>query len=77
MRIAIAALSVSVLAGSSAAAQVSKTITGEAMTATATVEAIDQSRREVTLKKSDGNYQVLRVPSNVSKFDALKVGDTM
>ena len=77
MRIAIAALSVSVLAGSSAAAQVSKTITGETMTATATVEAIDQSRREVTLKKSDGNYQVLRVPSNVTKFDALKVGDTM
>jgi hypothetical protein len=31
----------------------------------------------VTLKKEDGTYEVLRVPSNVKKFDSLKVGDTV
>ena len=78
MRLMITMLLASSLAGSSAAAlQVSKTLTGETMTATATVEAIDQSRRDVTLKKSDGNYEVLRVPSSVKKFESLKVGDTV
>ena len=78
MRTAIAVLTASLLAGSSAdARQVSKTVTGETMTATATVEAIEQSRRDVTLKKADGTYAVLREPSSVKKFDSLKVGDTV
>jgi hypothetical protein len=78
MRIAIAAFAISVLAGSGAAAvQVTKTLTGETTTATATVEAIEQSRREVTLKKEDGTYEVLRVPTDVKKFELLKVGDTV
>jgi hypothetical protein len=60
-----------------ATAQVTKTITGETTTVTATVEGIEQSSREVTLKKQDGNYEVLKVPANVKKFDQLKVGDTL
>ena len=59
MRIVITVLAGLVLSSSGVAAvQVSKTLTGETMTATATVEAIEQSRREVTLKKEDGTYVV-------------------
>ena len=54
-----------------------KTVTGETQTVNATVEAIDQTRREVTLKKDDGTYEVLNVPTSVKRFDALKVGDTL
>ena len=66
-----------ILAASSGAAQVSKTVTGETTTVDATVEAIEQSTREVTLKKTDGTYEVLRVPSSVKRFESLKVGDTL
>jgi Cu/Ag efflux protein CusF len=56
-------------------AQVSKTITGETSVSTATVEAIEKSTRQVTLKDDDGTYEVLYVPSSVKRFDSLKVGD--
>jgi hypothetical protein len=78
MRAIVGLLVVYALSGTSAAsAQVSKTLTGEVSNVTATVEAIDQSRREVTLKKEDGTYEVLRVPDNVKRFESLKVGDTL
>jgi len=64
------------LAGGVAYAQ-TKTITGETQTVNATVEAIDSSRREVTLKKDDGTYEVLSVPASVKRFDAVKVGDSL
>ena len=60
---------------SPAAAQVTKTITGETMTAIATVEAIEKESRMVTLKNEDGTYEVLSVPETVTRFDTLKVGD--
>ena len=66
-----------ILAAATGAVQVSKTVTGETTNVTATVEAIEQSSREVTLKKADGTYQVLRVPSSVQRFESLKVGDTL
>jgi len=56
-------------------AQPSKTLTGEVSTFTASVEAIERSTREVTLKKEDGTYSVLKVPADAPRFDALKVGD--
>jgi len=62
------------LAGN-ASGQVTKTITGDTITASATVEAIEQSTRVVTLKKDDGTYEVLTVPESVKRFDSLKVGD--
>lgn len=52
-----------------------KTITGEMRTETATVEAIETSTREVTLKKSDGSYTVAQVGKDVKRFDTLKIGD--
>lgn len=62
------------LAGS-ASGQVTKTITGDTQTVNATVEAIEQSTRTVTLHKDDGTYEVLAVPESVKRFDTLKVGD--
>jgi len=52
-----------------------KTITGEAKVVTATVEAIEKGRREVTVLKPDGKYDVLYVPSDIKRFDTLKIGD--
>jgi hypothetical protein len=58
-------------------AQVSKSLTGETQTASATVEAIERVTRQVTLKNEDGRYEVLYVPTDVKRFDTLKVGDTV
>jgi hypothetical protein len=58
-----------------AAAQVTKSIAGETVTAKATVEAIEKATRKVTLKNEDGTYEVLDVPDSVKRFDTLKVGD--
>ncbi len=57
------------------AGQVSKTLTGDTRTVSATVEAIEQSSRQLTLKNDDGHYEVLTVPARVKRFDTLKVGD--
>lgn len=62
--------------GGIAAAQ-TKTIPGEKKTATATVESIDRSTREVTLKEENGDYTIVKVPREVARFDAMKVGDTI
>jgi hypothetical protein len=56
-------------------AQLTKSITGEVRTVTATVEAIERGRREVTVKKPDGQYEVLYVSPEIKRFDTLKVGD--
>jgi len=64
------------LAASAVAAHAqTKTVPGKTETVTATVEAIDSGRRQVTVKKSDGNYEVFYVPEKVARFDSLKVGD--
>lgn len=69
-----AAAMLAVTAGA-AAAQPAKTITGETKTATVTVEAIEQSSREVTVKKADGTYDVVYIPPTMTSFDKLKIGD--
>jgi hypothetical protein len=58
-----------------AGAQVSKTIQGEARTMNATVEAIDYTTRAVTVKKEDGDYEVLSCPAALKRCDTLKIGD--
>jgi hypothetical protein len=63
------------LVAPAAGAQMTKTLAGEMRTETATVEAIEASRREVTLKKSDGTYTVARVGEDIKRFDTLKIGD--
>jgi hypothetical protein len=59
----------------SAGAQVSKTVAGETLVATATVEAIERGSRQVTVKKTDGTYEELYIPQDLKRFDTLKVGD--
>ena len=66
-----------VLTGASLGAQVTKTLPGEMKTVSATVESIEKSSREVTLKKPDGTYTVVQVPPEVKRFDTLKIGDTV
>jgi Cu/Ag efflux protein CusF len=65
------------LAGGVGYAQPTKTLTGETQTVHATVEAIDQSSRQLTLKKDDGTYEILSVPASVKRFDSVKVGDSL
>jgi Cu/Ag efflux protein CusF len=52
-----------------------KTVTGEQKTVTATVEAIERNTRVVTLKEQNGEYTEITVPADVKRFDTLKVGD--
>ena len=68
-----------VLAATAATAggQVTKTMTGDVHVMTATVESIERASREVTVKKSDGTYDVLYFPEAIKRFDDLKVGDTV
>lgn len=47
----------------------------EAVTESFTIEAIDHSRRVVTLKDKDGLFEELWCGPEVQRFDALKVGD--
>jgi Cu/Ag efflux protein CusF len=44
---------------------------------TATVEAIDSAKRELTLKGPEGNVVVLGVPDSVKRFNEIKVGDRL
>src|SRR5689334_1402016 len=52
-----------------------KTIQGEAKTITVTVEALEHSTREVTVKKPDGTYDVFYFPPTIKRFDTLRVGE--
>src|SRR5215475_8470040 len=44
---------------------------------TATVEAIDTAKRELTLKGPGGKMVVLEVPDAVKRFNEIKVGDNL
>ena len=52
-----------------------KSIPGETIVKTATIEAINHGTREVTIKGEDGHYVNITVPAEVKRFDAMKVGD--
>ncbi len=58
----------------SAFAQV-KEVPGDSVVKTATIEAINHGTRELTIKGEDGNYVSLKVPPEVKRFAAMKVGD--
>ena len=71
----ILAVAVILALPASAAAQMTKTITGEKRTVTATVEAIEQSTRQLTVKTTEGKYEVLYAPEELKRFAAVKVGE--
>ena len=65
------------LTADAVAAAQTKVIPGEMETVTATVEAVDQATRTVTLKLADGTFETIVAPASVERFDAIKVGDTL
>jgi hypothetical protein len=74
----VTAAALGLVFGATAIAQtqaVTKTVTGEKKTVTATVEQIERSTRSVTLKSPEGVYTEVTVPAGVARFDTLKVGD--
>ena len=54
-----------------------KTLPGESLTVTATVEAIEHASRTLTLKKPDNSVSTIKVPKEYVRFDELKVGDKL
>jgi hypothetical protein len=71
-----ALLATTVLLPTIASAQI-KTIPGDSITLTATVEAIERSTRSVTLKGPQGNLVTITAPPEMKRFAELKVGDTV
>ena len=57
------------------ASQTAVTKTGEAVTVTATIQAIDHTARTIILRAEDGTEDSLWVPPEVKRFGELKVGD--
>jgi hypothetical protein len=53
----------------------SKTIPGEMISTTVTVEAIEQSTRTLTVKDDKGIYETIQAGPDVKRFSELKVGD--
>jgi hypothetical protein len=55
-----------------------KTVTkSDVATATATVQAIDSANRIITLRSEDGTEDRMYVPTDVTRFDQVKVGDKL
>lgn len=75
-KILAALLTTTVFLPAIAAAQI-KTLMGETVTVSATVDAIERSSRSLTLRAPDGKLTTITVPADVKRFDALKVGDTL
>ena len=66
--------SVALVAASAVGAQ-SRTIEGDSVSVTVTVEAIEQSTRTITVKDDEGIYETLQAPPEMKRFSELKVGD--
>ena len=54
-----------------------KILPGETQTKTATVEAIEQASRSVTLRDQKGELHTITVPKSVERFSDVKIGDTL
>jgi Cu/Ag efflux protein CusF len=71
-------LPVSASAGTQSQKPGDKTVTKQnKVTATATVKAIDQATRSVTLRAENGDEDTFTVGPEVKRFSELKVGDTI
>jgi Cu/Ag efflux protein CusF len=75
----VAALSVIGLGAAEARGQGDKPLTTRQnkVTATATVKAIDPATRSITLRTENGDEDTFTVGPEVTRFDQLKVGDTI
>src|SRR5262245_44472991 len=50
---------------------------GEVVVTQATVQNVDRDKREVTLKKDDGNTVTVKMPVTARNFDQIKAGDVV
>jgi hypothetical protein len=62
------------LVSNPAAAQ-SRTIEGDSVSVTVTIEAIEQSTRTLTVKDDKGIFETIQAPAEMNRFSELKVGD--
>jgi hypothetical protein len=65
----------SVLFADALVAAQSRTIQGDTVSTTVTVEAIEQTTRTITVKDEDGIYETIQAPPEMKRFSELKVGD--
>lgn len=72
----LVALGLTAVIAVDAVAQV-KILPGETTTTTATVEAIEQSSRTVTLRDPNGQLRTITVPQSVERFSSVKIGDRL
>ena len=68
-------LASSLLTATALAPQKTVTKMGETVSATATIQAIDQTGRTITLRGEDGTEESFYVPPEIKRFSELKVGD--
>jgi hypothetical protein len=69
------ALAASALLTASMVAAQSRTIEGDSISVTVTIEAIEQSSRILTVKDDEGFYETIQAPPEMKRFSELKVGD--
>ena len=79
LRVFVCGVMIAALCGAvSAGGQADKTVTKQnQVTATATITAIDQTTRSVTLRAANGDEDTFTVGPDVTRFNQLKVGDTI
>jgi len=76
--LALLSLLAAVPAASAAQNQGDKTVTKQnKVTATVTIQAIDQATRSITLRAENGDEDTFTVGPDVQRFNQLKVGDTI
>jgi Cu/Ag efflux protein CusF len=63
-------------AGNDARAQV-KVVPGEQTTTTATVEAVDEAARRLTIRTAKGEMRTITVPAEATRLSEVKPGDTI
>jgi hypothetical protein len=77
MILASVAITAAILSANALPRAQSKTIPGDVVTITATVEAIDATTRTLTVKDADGDFVPITVPRSMDRFSEIKVGDTI
>jgi hypothetical protein len=74
--VTFALLALALFVATTVMAQV-KEIPGETITKTATIEAINQQTREITIKDPQRKYTTFTATDEVKRFNEFKVGDTI
>jgi hypothetical protein len=56
-------------------AQEARQLPTQTVTLSGTVATIDHAKRIVNIKKADGSFETVEVPTGAQRFDELKVGE--